>query len=232
MNHSILAVWQWKHTFTRDVFSQVIELTLSADLPSYDTILELDKKVREQVLPPSLNLYRSSVQDDYTTPSAYVRGRILFQFRTTSESPGRNDLLAYLMSSQRCCSFIVAFLHKPCLTFPQILSAVHTLHHSSLHIVVRRQRSRPLSLTSRCSRTSSCVGGLSGAIFYLQLYVVGLVYDMIFNQAQVIVGSIVTRAPSTTMAPAAWQELNLAVEMFSRGSETSSRARHGLVRVI
>jgi hypothetical protein len=76
------------------VFSQVTELTLSADLPSYDTILELDRKVREQVLPPPLNLYRSSVQDDYTTPSAYVRGRILFQFRTTSESSGRNDLLA------------------------------------------------------------------------------------------------------------------------------------------
>ncbi|KAG1897214.1 uncharacterized protein F5891DRAFT_947804 [Suillus fuscotomentosus] len=50
--------------------------------------------------------------------------------------------------------------------------------------------------------------------------------------AAVIVGSIVTRAPSTTMAPAAWQELNLAVEIFSRGSKTSSRARHGLVRII
>jgi hypothetical protein len=46
--------------------------------------------------------------------------------------------------------------------------------------------------------------------------------------AAVIVGSIVTRAPSTTMAPAAWQELNLAVEIFSQGSQTSSRARHGL----
>jgi len=79
-----LAVWRWKHTFTRDVFSQVTELTLSAELPSYDTILELDRRVREQALPPSLNLYRSSVQDEYTTPSAYIRGRLLFQFRTTS----------------------------------------------------------------------------------------------------------------------------------------------------
>jgi hypothetical protein len=66
------------------VFAQVTELTLSAELPSYDIILDLDRKVREHVLPPSLNLYRSSVKDEYTTPSAYIRGRILFQFRTTS----------------------------------------------------------------------------------------------------------------------------------------------------
>jgi hypothetical protein len=34
------------------------------------------------------------------------------------------------------------------------------------------------------------------------------------------------------MAPAAWQELNLTVDMFSRGAETSSRARHGLVGIV
>ena len=54
---------------------------------------------------------------------------------------------------------------------------------------------------------------------------------LILNSAQVTVGSIVTRAPSSTMAPAAWEELNLAVDVFSRGSEGSRRARHGLVRI-
>ena len=52
--------------------------------PTYETILELDRKVREKVLPPSLNLYRSSSSDEYTTPTSYIRGRMLFQFRTTS----------------------------------------------------------------------------------------------------------------------------------------------------
>lgn len=52
--------------------------------PRYETILELDRKVREKVLPPSLNLYRSSSIDEYTTPTAYARGRMLFQFRTAS----------------------------------------------------------------------------------------------------------------------------------------------------
>lgn len=62
----------------------MLELTLTATPPTYETILELDRRVREKVLPPSLNLYRSSSIDEYTTPTAYVRGRMLFTFRTSS----------------------------------------------------------------------------------------------------------------------------------------------------
>lgn len=64
----------------------VLELTLSTVPPSYETILDLDRRVREKVLPPSLNLYRSGSADEYTTPSSYIRGRFLSQFRTSSES--------------------------------------------------------------------------------------------------------------------------------------------------
>lgn len=62
----------------------MVELTLAVTPPTYETILELDRKVREKVLPPPLNLYRSSSIDEYTTPTSYVRSRMLFQFRTTS----------------------------------------------------------------------------------------------------------------------------------------------------
>ena len=78
------SVFRWKYSFTKDVFIPVVELTLTATPPTYETILELDRKVREKVLPPSLNLYRSSAIDEYTTPTSYIRGRILFQFRTAS----------------------------------------------------------------------------------------------------------------------------------------------------
>ena len=62
----------------------MLELTLTVTPPTYETILELDRKVREKVLPPSLNLYRSSHVDGYTTPTAYIRGRMLSQYRSTS----------------------------------------------------------------------------------------------------------------------------------------------------
>lgn len=128
LNHSTLLVWRWKHVFTRDVFSQVTELTLSAELPSYSTILELDRKVREKVLPPPLNLYLSSVQDNYTTPSAYIRGRILFQFRTTSEPPRRTTFgpiwrlySDVVHSSQFFCTSLAWLSHK---SSPQSLCSI------------------------------------------------------------------------------------------------------------
>ncbi|KAG2754657.1 hypothetical protein P692DRAFT_20950168 [Suillus brevipes Sb2] len=192
-----IGFWQWKHTFTRDVFSQVTELTLSADLPSYDTILELDKKVREQVLPPPLNLYRSSVQDDYTTPSAYVRGRILFQFRTTT----------------------MLFIHRS--FFAQALLDFPTNP-------LRSPYAPSFLAAYRCASATIKTTVLNFQVFPDLFMRWWPIWSHLLSAA-VIVGSIVTRAPSTTMAPAAWQELNLAVEMFSRGSETSSRARHGLV---
>jgi hypothetical protein len=191
-----IGFWRWKHTFTRDICSQVTELTLSAELPSYDTILELDRKVREQVLPPSLNLYRSSVQDDYTTPSAYIRGRILFQFRTTT----------------------MLFIHRS--FFAQALLDFPTNP-------LRSPYAPSFLAAYRCASATIKTTVLNFQVFPDLFMRWWAIWSHLLSAA-VIVGSIVTRAPSTTMAFAAWQELNLAVEMFSRGSETSSRARHGL----
>ncbi|KAG2369905.1 hypothetical protein BDR07DRAFT_1266057 [Suillus spraguei] len=188
--------WRWKHTFTRDVVSQVTELTLSAELPRYDTILELDRKVREQVLPPSLNLYRSSVQEDYTTPSAYIRGRLLFQFRTTT----------------------MLFIHRS--FFAQALLDFPTNP-------LRSPYAPSFLAAYRCASATIKTTVLNFQVFPDLFMRWWAIWSHLLSAA-VIVGSIVTRAPSTTMAPAAWHELNLAVEMFSRGSETSSRARHGL----
>lgn len=45
-----------------------------------------------------------------------------------------------------------------------------------------------------------------------------------------IVGSIVTKAPSSSMAPAAFTELVIAVELFENGGRLSQRIRRGNVR--
>jgi hypothetical protein len=46
---------------------------------------------------------------------------------------------------------------------------------------------------------------------------------------QVIVGCIVTRSPSSSMAPTAFIELGLACDLFEKGAKFSRRARSGLV---
>lgn len=45
-------------------------------------------------------------------------------------------------------------------------------------------------------------------------------------------GLIVTKAPSCSMAPAAFAELAIAVELFEYGARTSSRARTGMVCIL
>lgn len=46
---------------------------------------------------------------------------------------------------------------------------------------------------------------------------------------QIIVGSIVAKAPSSSMAPAAFADLSLAVELFQKSADISERERTGLV---
>ena len=76
-----MAVWSWKYTFAKDVFDSVIKLTLAAKPPSYKTILELDRKVRESVLPDALNVTRAR-NDDQSSAHEYVQGGQLTKYRT------------------------------------------------------------------------------------------------------------------------------------------------------
>lgn len=46
---------------------------------------------------------------------------------------------------------------------------------------------------------------------------------------QIIVGTIATRAPSSTMAPAAQLELDLALNLFKSGAVIFPRAKFGMV---
>lgn len=76
--------FQWKYEFCRDILAQVLELTLTAELPSYQTILDLDRKVREKTLPAHLNVFMSA-EDEHCTPAAYMRRCNLGQYRSVSE---------------------------------------------------------------------------------------------------------------------------------------------------
>ncbi|KAL4081790.1 fungal-specific transcription factor domain-containing protein [Scleroderma yunnanense] len=188
--------FRWKHSFTKDVFMPVLELTLSAVPPSYDTILDLDRKVREKVLPPSLNLYRSSSSDEYTTPSSYIRGRLLSQFRTQTmlyihrsffaqamldfpTNPLRSPFAPSFLAAYRCASAIIKTTVVNFQKYPELFTRFWTMWSNLM-------------------------------------------------SAAVIVGTIATRAPSSTMAPAARIELDLALNMFRNGAIQSPRARSGL----
>ncbi|RXW14395.1 hypothetical protein EST38_g11457 [Candolleomyces aberdarensis] len=82
--NTLTGYYRWKYEFSRDLFSCVIEQTLAAEPPKYETILELDRKVREKKLPPHLNSFMD-VGDEDCTPSTYMRKCLLGQYRSVSE---------------------------------------------------------------------------------------------------------------------------------------------------
>lgn len=78
--------YRWKYEFTRDVVASFVELTLTAEAPHYQTVLELDKKIREKTFFPHLNAFISP-EDEACTPSVYMKRSLLGQYRSIGQYP-------------------------------------------------------------------------------------------------------------------------------------------------
>lgn len=76
-----------KHIFAKDIFNAVAEATLIAKAPSYKTVLDLDRKVREISFPASFKPYvtREEGEEEFYSSSLSLRGFYASQHRTVSE---------------------------------------------------------------------------------------------------------------------------------------------------
>ncbi|KAF7969994.1 hypothetical protein HWV62_25424 [Athelia sp. TMB] len=200
--------WSWKYTFAKDVFDSVIKLTLAAKPPSYKTILELDRKVRENVLPETFNVMRTT-QEDQLSIREYLQGGLLSQYRTVT--------MLYLHKS----FFAQALLEHPenpllsryAPSFLAAASCASTIVKSS---VIHYSKFPQFCLRSefdsaRARRYSLCP------------------HQMVED---IILGSIVTRSPSSPMAPNAFLEMGIAVDLFVEGAEHSLRGRRAMAILV
>ncbi|KIY73655.1 hypothetical protein CYLTODRAFT_341809 [Cylindrobasidium torrendii FP15055 ss-10] len=186
--------YRWKYEFCKEIFSQILELTLTAEPPSYQTILDLDRKVREKALPPHLNVFRSP-DDEQVTPSAYMHGCLLSQYRVVS--------LLYLHRS----FFAQAMLDHP--------------------INPLRSPYAPSFLAAYRCASGVIKSSLNYYERFPQLFArLWSVWTHLFS-ASIIVGTIVTRSPASSMAANAFIELGLACDLFEKGAPVSRRARSG-----
>ncbi|KAJ7276302.1 hypothetical protein B0H12DRAFT_13960 [Mycena haematopus] len=190
-----IGYYEWKYTFTRDVFSVITERTLTAESPTYETVLELDRLVRAKTLPAYLNVFLGR-EDENCTPSVYMRGCLLGQYRTIAllyihrtffaramldhpVNPLRSPYAPSFLAAYRCASGMIKANLNHFERFPEL-----------------------------CCRW--CI-----------------LWNHLFSAA-IIVGCIVTRSPSSSMAPTAFIELGLACDLFDKGARFSRRARSGL----
>ncbi|KAL0949720.1 hypothetical protein HGRIS_009759 [Hohenbuehelia grisea] len=189
-----MGYYRWKYEFTKEIFTMISEITLAAEPPSYQTILDLDRKVREKTVPSHLNTFISG-SDDELTPSAFMRGCLLSQFRAIT--------LLYIHRS----FFAQAVLDHP-------INPLRSPYAPSF-LAAYRCASGVIKI---CTTYFERLPGLCMRWW--------LVWTHLFSAA-IIVGSIVTRAPSSTMAPNAFIELGIACDLFEKGAAHSLRARSG-----
>ncbi|KAF9452456.1 hypothetical protein P691DRAFT_697077 [Macrolepiota fuliginosa MF-IS2] len=192
--NTLSGYYRWKYEFCKDIISAVLEQTLTAQAPQYRTILELDRKVREKRLPPHLNVFMSP-EEEHFTPSVYMRGCMLGQFRSVT--------LLYIHRSW----FAQAMLDHP-------INPLRSPYAPSFLAAYRCASGVIKSTLNHFDRFPELCCRWWG------------IWTHLFSAA-IIVGSIVTRSPSSSMAPSAFIELGLACDLFEKGANHSRRVRSG-----
>ncbi|KAJ7744540.1 fungal-specific transcription factor domain-containing protein [Mycena maculata] len=190
-----VSFWAWKYTFTRDVFSIITERTLTAESPTYETVLELDRLVRAKTLPSHLNVFLGR-EDENCTPSVYMRGCLLGQFRSVA--------LLYIHRT----FFAQAMLDHPVNPLRSPYAPSFLAAYRCASGMIKANLNHFERFPELCCRW-------------------WVVWTHLFSAA-IIVGCIVTRSPSSSMAPTAFIELGLACDLFEKGAKVSRRARSGL----
>ncbi|KAH6915006.1 fungal-specific transcription factor domain-containing protein, partial [Coprinopsis sp. MPI-PUGE-AT-0042] len=189
-----LGYCEWKYSFARDIMSVILEKTVTAVPPTYETILDLDRLVREKALPAHLNVFAGP--EESGGPSKYMRHCFLGVLRAIAllyihrnffaqaildhpENPLRSPYAPSFLATYRCASGIIKSSMNHYERFPQL-----------------------------CGRW----WGLWTNLF----------------SAAMIVGCIVTRSPSCSLASSAYIELGLACDLFQKAVSQSRRSRSGL----
>lgn len=193
--NTLVGYYRWKYEFTKEIFASVIELTLTAEAPQYQTILELDRKVREKTFFPHLNAFISP-EDEECTPSVYMKRSLLGQYRSIT--------LLYLHRS----FFAQSMLDHP-------MNPLQSPYAPSFLAAYRCASGVIKSSLNHYDRFPELCGRWWG------------IWTHLFSAA-IIVGCIVTRSPSSSMASSAFIELGLACDLFEKGAMHSRRARSGL----
>lgn len=76
--------WHFKMIFSRDIYSPIVETMLAAKGPTYNTILDLDRRIRQMTLPP-IKLYLRPDDDDYNNPALCMKSYLMSHYRSLSK---------------------------------------------------------------------------------------------------------------------------------------------------
>ena len=65
------------------MYAHIVDALVNARAPTYETVLDLDRQIRQTTLPP-VRLYLRPDEDDYNNPSLCMQGYLMSQYRSIS----------------------------------------------------------------------------------------------------------------------------------------------------
>ncbi|KAJ3719091.1 fungal-specific transcription factor domain-containing protein, partial [Lentinula guzmanii] len=192
----VMGFWRMKYTFAKESFAPVISTTLSAKSPTYSTIVDLDRKIRELSLPPGFKPYVSLYEDG---PEIYHNSHLAL--RDFYASQHRTVTMLYLHRS----FFAHAMLTHPSnpLMSPFALSFLAAYRAASVIIKAA------VHFYDRCSAVVPRVWFLTYHVF----------------SAAMTVGTVVKRSPNSSIAKSALNDLGQALDLFEKCASSSPRNR-------
>ncbi|KAJ4001992.1 fungal-specific transcription factor domain-containing protein, partial [Lentinula boryana] len=192
----VMGFWRMKYTFAKESFAPVISTTLSAKSPTYSTIVDLDRKIRELSLPPGFKPYVSLYDDG---PEIYHNSHLAL--RDFYASQHRTVTMLYLHRS----FFAHAMLTHPSnpLMSPFALSFLAAYRAASVIIKAA------VHFYDRCSAVVPRVWFLTYHVF----------------SAAMTVGTVVKRSPNSSIAKSALNDLGQALNLFEKCASSSPRNR-------
>ncbi|TFY61117.1 hypothetical protein EVJ58_g4707 [Rhodofomes roseus] len=120
--------WHFKMIFSRDIYSPIVETMLAAKGPTYNTILDLDRRIRQMTLPP-IKLYLRPDDDDYNNPALCMKSYLMSHYRSLTmihihrtffaqalldnpNSPLSSPYAPSFLAANRCASILLkSFIH-------------------------------------------------------------------------------------------------------------------------
>ncbi|KAH9479083.1 putative transcriptional regulatory protein C1F7.11c [Psilocybe cubensis] len=190
--------WRMKHKFAKNIYNSVADATLTAKPPSYNTVLDLDRKVREISFPASFNPYvtRDVGAEIFNSSSLSLRDFYASQHRTVTMLYLHRSFFAQAMLDHPTNPLLSPFA-------PSFLTA-----YRSASVIIKATA----HLFERCAAIAMRLWFLINHTF----------------SAAVIVGTVVTRSPNSNIASIAMRDFNLALSLFEKTAAQSSRARVAL----
>ncbi|KAF7325994.1 hypothetical protein MKEN_00450300 [Mycena kentingensis (nom. inval.)] len=187
--------WRSKYVFSRDIWMGLAEATLAAKTPVYDKVLELDRKVRELSVPDSFKPYPTRADGET-------------EYHSSSAS-----LRGFYASQYRTVTML--YIHRSFYAQALLDHPENPLRSPFATSFLTAYRSASVLIKATAYQYDRCAEMAMRVWFLLQ---------HAFSAA-VIVGTVVTLSPKSSLATSALNDLALAVELFERTAAQSHRAK-------